>query len=432
MRWPGERSGDKKVTMTQTYPIRAIGPDELTTLADVDAHAFLEPWPDEAIERERITTEFDRTFAAFDGEQMVGSGANYSFQLTVPGGVAPAAGVTAIAVLPSHRRRGILTSMMGHLFADAAARSEPLAILFASEAGIYSRFGFGPGSMELHLTVRRGEGRLAPGGVAAGQQGAAVRLRAAEPEAARADLVRVFDAELGRRPGMLARDERWWTYLLTDPPAMRPARTSPVRCLLAEDDAGPRGYALYWTSSNWSEHLAEGVVEVHELYATDPAATAALWSDLLSRDLVGETRIRRRPVDEPLLAMLADPRRGRAALTDGLWVRVLDVPDALARRRYAAPADLVLEITDPLIAANDGRWRLRAGGPSDSGASCDRTGDAADVRLTVQALGTAYLGGGQLSQLAAAGHAAELTPGALARLGTALSWDRPPYSGMVF
>ncbi len=242
---------------------------------------------------------------------MVGSGANYSFQLTVPGGVAPAAGVTAIAVLPSHRRRGILTSMMGRLFADAAARSEPLAVLFASEAGIYSRFGFGLGSMELHLTVRRGEGRLAPGvlrGRPARRRGAAAGRRAGRPRGPIWPGSSTPNWPAGR--ALLARDERWWTYLLTDLPAMRPARTSPVRCLLAEDDDGPRGYALYRTSSNWSDHLAEGVVEVHELYAADPAATAALWSDLLSRDLVGETRIRRRPVDEPLLAMLADPRRG--------------------------------------------------------------------------------------------------------------------------
>jgi predicted acetyltransferase len=423
--------------MTQPYPIRAIGPDELAALADVDAHAFLEPWPAEAVEHERTTTEFDRTYAAFDGSQMVGTGASYSFQLTIPGGVAPAAGVTAIAVLPSHRRRGILTSMMDHLFADAAARSEPLAVLFASEAGIYSRFGFGLGSMELHLTINRGEGRLAAGPVAAdpvaaGPHGPAVRLRAAEPIAARTELARVFDAELARRPGSLARDERWWTYLLTDVPAMRPARASPVRCLLAEDDAGPRGYALYRTSSNWSDHLAEGLLEVLELYATDPAATAALWSDLLSRDLVGETRARRRPVDDPLLAMLADPRRARPALADGLWVRVLDLPEALAQRRYAAAADLVLEVADPVLPGNDGRWRLRTGGPPSGPASCERTGAAADVRLTIQALGAAYLGGGQLGQLAAAGHAAEVTPGALATLGTALSWDRPPYCGTMF
>ncbi len=146
--------------MTQTYPIRAISADEFGALADVDAHAFLDPWPAEAVDRERITAEFDRTFAALDGDQMVASGANLSFQLTVPGAVAPAAGITSIAVLPSHRRRGILTAMMNRLISDAADRSEPVAILFASEAGIYGRFGFGLATMSLDLTIRRGDGPL--------------------------------------------------------------------------------------------------------------------------------------------------------------------------------------------------------------------------------------------------------------------------------
>lgn len=422
--------------MTQNYLIRAISADEFDALAEVNAHAFLEPWPSEAINRERITTEFDRNFAAFDGHQMVASGANLSFQLTVPGAVAPAAGITSVSVLPSHRRRGILTAMMRRLISDATDRSEPVAILFASESGIYGRFGFGLATMDLELTIRRGEGRLSPGLIAADDQGSdgpgPVRLRAPEPAAARAELAKVFDAVLAHRPGMLARDERWWTYLQTDLPAMRPASSSPIRCLLAEDDNGPRGYALYRTRPNWNaDHLAEGRLDVLELYASDPAATAALWTDVLTRDLVGEVHARRRPLDEPLLAMLADPRRARPALGDGLWLRLVNLPDAMTRRRYAAAADLVLEVADPIMAANAGRWRLRTGGLA-GGATCERSSDAADVRLTVQALGAAYLGGAQLSQLAAAGHAAELTPGALARLGTALSWDRPPYSGMLF
>jgi predicted acetyltransferase len=428
--------------MTQTYPIRAISADEFGALAEVDAHAFLDPWPAEAIDRERITVEFDRTFAALDGDQLVASGANLSFQLTVPGAVVPAAGITSIAVLPSHRRRGILTAMMNRLISDAADRSEPVAILFASEAGIYGRFGFGLATMSLDLTIRRGEGRLSAGpitggAITAGEHGGdapePVRLRAPEPAAARAELAKVFDAVLAHQPGMLGRDERWWTYLQADPPAMRPARTSPIRCLLAEDDSGPRGYAVYRTRPSWdSNHLADGVLEIAELYATDPAAAAALWTDLLTRDLVGEVHARRRPLDEPLLAMLADPRRARPVLDEGLWLRIVDLPLALSRRRYATAADLVLEVIDPLVAANSGRWRLRAGGPAGGAATCERTSDAADVRLTVQALGAAYLGGAQLSQLAAAGQAAELTQGALATLGTALSWDRPPYSGMMF
>ena len=415
--------------MTQTHPIRAIGADEFGALSEVDAQAFLEPWPAEALNRERITAEFDRTFAAFDGDQMVGTGANYSFQLTVPGGTVPAAGITRIAVLPSHRRRGILTAMMGELFSDAISRSEPLAILFASEAGIYGRFGFGLATMDLGLALRRGEGRLAPGPIATGEP---VRLRAPEPAQAQAELAAVFATELAQRPGTVARDERWWTYLLTDVPALRPSGSSPLRCLLAEDDDRPRGYALYRTSSHWSDHLAEGRLEILELYAADPVAAHALWSDLLGRDLVGEVRAWRRPLDEPLLAMLADGRRARPALVDALWLRLVDLPEAMTRRQYAAPADLVLEVSDPVIAANDGRWRLRAGGPGAARAACERTSDAADVRLTVQTLGAAYLGGAQLSQFAAAGHVVELTPGALATLGTALAWDRPPYSGMLF
>jgi predicted acetyltransferase len=418
--------------MNQSYPIRAIGADEFAALAEVDAQAFLEPWTPEVLQHEQITAEFDRTFAAFDGDQMAGSGANYSFQLTVPGDTVPAAGVTRIAVLPSHRRRGILTAMMACLFADAAGQGEPVAILFASESAIYGRFGFGLASMAYDLTIRRGEGRLAIGSITAGQAGP-VRLRAAEPLAAKAELAAVFDAERAGRPGMLARDERWWTSRLTDGPALRPAGTSPLRCLLAEDDNGPRGYALYRTKPNWdSAHLAEGLLQIREMHALDPAATAALWSDLLSRDLVGEVYAWMRPLDEPLLALLADPRRARPTLGDGLWLRLIDLPDAMRRRRFAAAADLVLEVSDPVIAGNDGRWRLQTSGPAGGPASCERTEAAADIRLTVAALAAGYLGGAHLSQLAGAGHVAELTPGALAALGTALSWDRPPFSGMLF
>lgn len=418
--------------MTQSYPIRAISADELPALAEVNAQAFLETWHPEALNEERLTAEFDRTFAAFDGDQMVGTGANYSFQLTVPGGTAPAAGVTAIAVLPSHRRRGILTAMMTRLFADARDRSEPLAILFASESGIYGRYGFGQASMDLDLTIRRGEGRLTEGNAGPGPQGA-VRLRAADPLAARAELAAVFDAERALRPGMLARNERWWTALLTDVPALRPAGTSPLRCLLAEDADGPRGYALYRTKPSWdASHLAEGELQIRELHALDPAATAALWSDLLGRDLVGEVTARMRPLDEPLLAMLAESRRARPTVSDGLWLRLLDLPAAMRRRGYAAAANLVLEVIDPVIAGNEGRWRLQTGGPGDGLVSCDRTEAAADVRLTVQALAAGYLGGAQFSQLAGAGHAVELTTGSLAALGTALSSDRPPFSGMLF
>jgi predicted acetyltransferase len=418
--------------MTATYPIRAITADEFDALCEVPAQAFLETWPPEALERERLVTEYDRTIAAFDGELMAGSAGAYTFQLTVPGGSTAAAGITFVSVLPSHRRRGILTGLMDHLMADAASRGEPVAILFASEAAIYGRFGFGIASMDLRLTIKRGEGQLTAGSTGTGL--AAPRLREAALPAARDDLGRVFDTALPQQPGQFARDERWWSYILSDPATLRPSGMSALRCLLAEDDDGPRGYALYRTQPSWGpDHLAAGSLRVRELFATDPAATAALWTDLLSRDLVSEVNAPMRPVDDPLLAMLADPRRARPELSDGLWVRLIDLPAALCQRRYTADADIVIEVADPVMPANAGRWRLSASGQAATGkVTCERTGDPADLRLPVQALGAAYLGGGQLGQLAAAGHIAELTPGALPVLVAAMSWHRAPYSCMIF
>jgi predicted acetyltransferase len=418
--------------MSASYPIRTITADEFEALCEVPAQAFLESWPPEALEHEREVIEYGRTIAAFDGKEMAGSASAYSFQLTVPGGSVPAAGITFVAVLPTHRRRGILTGLMEYLISQARDRDEPVAILFASESTIYGRFGFGLASVHQRLTINRGEGHLTVGTVAT--EPGKPRLKNTPPLEAQAELAEVFDVALPQRPGLLARDERWWSHILSDPQALRPPGMSPLRCLIAEDDRGPRGYALYRTQLNWGEdNLAAGTLRIRELTASDPEATAALWADLLTRDLVGQVVAQMRPIDDPILAMLADPRRARPNPSDGLWVRLIDLPAALRQRRYAADADLVLEVSDPLLEANDGRWRLRAAGPAASGpTTCERTSDPADLRLGVQALGAGYLGGGSFSQLAAAGQVAELTAGSLARLATAMSWDRAPYSGMMF
>ncbi len=418
--------------MAETYPIRTITADEFGDLTMVPALAFGHTWPAEGLEHERKLIEFDRTIAALDGIQMVGSASAHSVRLTVPGGSAAAAAITFVSVLPTYRRRGILTSLMAWLLADAVRRGEAVAILFATEASIYGRFGFGMASMHQRLTFSRGEGKLAAGPEAQGW--GTPRLREAEPLAAGADMASVFDTVLPRQPGTLARDAKWWDHILGDPPAMRPAGDSPLRCVIAEDDAGPRGYALYRTRLTWGEdQLAAGSLRIRELTAIDPAATAALWGDVLSRDLTAEVIAQMRPMDDPVLAMLADPRRARPAPADGLWLRLVDLRAALCQRLYSAATDLVLEVSDQVLGTNAGRWRLRTGGlDSSEPAACDRTGDPADLRLTAAALGAGFLGAPRVGQLAAAGHIAELTPGSLARFGAAMSWDRAPFSPMIF
>ena len=333
----------------------------------MDEHAFnTSPWSDSDRQVGVDRFEFDRTLAAFDDRTPVGVTMCYSFQLSVPGQeMLPAAGVTFVAVLPTHRRRGVLSSLMRRQLADVRDRGEPLAILWASEAVIYGRYGYGRASWQLGFTLQRGEGglsraaaSLAAAGLAAGRD---LRLRIAEPEAVLPELAKVYDAVLASRPGMFGLNQAWWRAMIYDPADQRQG-ASPLRCLLAEDASGPRGYALYSALDTWTDSLPTNVLTVRELMAADPAASAALGTDLFSRDLTTEFRLWRRPVDDPLLYLLADPRRTRPQLIDALWVRIVDLPRALAGRRYSSPVDVVIEVRDEILPANAGRWRLTTTG----------------------------------------------------------------------
>jgi predicted acetyltransferase len=422
---PGKNQG-----MAAAYPIRPISEEEFGAFYAVIEHAFNSHHPtSEELRHDLPVFEFDRSLAAFDGADIVGTSAALSLRMTVPGGTADVAGVTAVATSPSHRRRGILTSLMRGQLAGIRDRGEAIAALFASEAGIYGRFGFGAATSELSLTIRRGEGALLARPPAPGP----LRLRTAEPRDATAELAKVFDTVLRERPGVYARDDRWWENALWDPEHRRSGST-PLRCLIAEDGAGPRGYALYSVRPTWNDDgIPDGVLRVRELMADDPAVYVAIWNDLLSRDLVSEVHAQARPVDEPLLHLLADRRRARPRLFDGLWVRLISVPEALAARRYSCPVDMVIEVADDLIAENAGRWRLRAPGRAEhERAICERTSAAADVTLPVQSLGAAYMGGTTLGALARAGLAEQARPGAIAALSTALSWEPAPWSPASF
>jgi len=259
-------------------------------------------------------------------------------------------------------------------------------------------------------------------------------LRLVSPAEYLPDLGKVYDrARLGR-PGFFARDEAWWDLAVFDHESDR-GGFGPLRCVLAADAAGPRGYALYRAQGGWdaTEYLPASKIVIRELIAADPGASAALWRDLLSRDLVTEVLAVNRPVDDPLLFQLADPRRARPHTGDGLWIRLISLSRALASRAYSCAVDVVIEVSDDLLPSNAGRWRLRVADPvSPAGVSCTRTTEPADVSLDVRELGAAYLGGTRLGALASAGLVRELRPGTLAPLSAAMSWDPSPWCPAIF
>lgn len=427
--------------MADRYPIRPVGPEEFDSFYRVDEHAFHNrPLSPQRREEHLRQFEAERSLAAFDGDSPAGIAGIYSLQMCIPGAIVPTAGVTWVAVLPTYRRRGVMSSLMRRQLRDIRDRGETFAALWASEGGIYGRFGYGIASWHVAVRMKRGEGVLGRAGLAlAAEPG--LRLRIAEPGPARAELGKIYDTVLSTRPGMYARDDLWWSRTLNISGDGEPEAT--LRCLIAEDDSGPRGYALYTGQGGWDEvtSLANGSLDIRELVAADPAAAAALWADLLSRDLTTEFTARHRPVDDPLVHLLADPRLTRRTVGDGLWVRLTDLPRALGQRRYACPVDVTIEVTDALFPEHQGTWRLCTGtqdarggmdGPGGLAATCERHSGPADLALDVSVLGAAYLGGTRVGTLAGAGQVTEHRPGAVLALSAAMSWDPAPWCPVIF
>ncbi|MER5203889.1 GNAT family N-acetyltransferase [Streptomyces sp. NPDC002825] len=403
-----------------TTELRVLDPSEWDRWYGVLELAFggVAESPEER-ELYRGLTEFDRSIGAWDSDLCVGTAGAFTFRLTVPGGASvPAAGVTMVSVAGTHRRRGILTSMMRRQLDDVRSWGEPLAVLTASEAEIYGRFGYGAATYTAHATIDRTRVRLT---VPEGVDG--VRLRVTTPEEALEATEAVYAELVPGRPGMLARRPGWERQALLDPPGDR-GGASPRLCVLAERGGEVVGYAHYAIKPDWSFAGADGSVSVHQLAGLDPVAEAALWRYLCSVDLTTKVKVHSRPVDDAWQHLVTEVRRCEPTLREGLFVRLVEVGAALEARTYQAPVDVVFEVADAFCPWNEGRWRLTGDG---KGATCVRTGDAPDLALSVRELGAAYLGGTSLVSLAAAGRVRELRGGALVEASVAFGSPVAPW-----
>lgn len=408
--------------------IRPVEPDEFEAFSTTIAAAFLGDYEAEEFARERTVFEFDRSLGAFEDGVPVATFGAYTMSLSVPGGEVPTAGTTWVSVASTHRRRGLLRRMMQQHLEDVARRGEALAVLWASEAQLYRRYGYGLGSEEVTIEVRtRPAPELAPH---AGVAGGTIRhVPAAE---AAATLAPVYAAVRARRPGMVARSEAWWHFqVLADAKDRGGFSTKRVAALMPDGGTEAAAYAVYQAKEEWRPGGEPGgALQVTELAGVDGPSEAALWRFLLATDLVVTVQARHRPVDDPLPLLLADLRQVRRRKGDALWVRVVDPPAALTGRTWAAPLDLVLEVEDQLLPANAGRWRLRA---DDAGAAtCDRSDREPDLACPIEALGALYLGGTPATQLAAAGLLRERTPGAVIGLDRAARSPLAPWAPEVF
>jgi predicted acetyltransferase len=403
--------------------IRPTTADEYERFVRAVGRAFSEDSTQEELDTWRQVHEDERTLAAFDGAEIVGTAGAFTMNVSIPGGELPMAGVTTVGVAATHRRRGILTAMMRRQLDDVHDVGEPLAGLWASEGPIYQRFGYGMASFACSIKIDRNRTQFfwpidQPG-----------RVRLIDKDQALKVFPAVYDVVRRGQPGMLGRSQTWWEQLFADLKQWRDG-ASALLFVVHETADGPDGYVTYRVKHHSSsESHGVSVLRVRELIAANPQAYAALWRYCFDVDLIGRIDAWPRPVDEPLLYVLADPRRLNFELGDGLWLRLVDVPGSLAQRKYAEAGTLVLEVRDSFCPWNEGRYLLE-GGPD--GAECRSTDREPDLLANAADLGATFLGGGSFPVLQRAGRVVEATPGAALRADRMFAWDPKPWCPQVF
>jgi predicted acetyltransferase len=399
--------------------VRPAAPEEFEDIITLDGRAFGVTYTDEDIEDIRNLFELNRQLVAADGPDIVGSAGAWTFDLTVPGGAfVPTAGVTWVSVLGTHRRRGILRSLMARQLDDIVARGDPLAALTASESLIYERFGYGLATYRTKILVDPRRVRFR---TAFGDDGL---VRYVDATTARKTLPGIYERRRAQQPGTVTRNDKWWDFTFLDRPERRGGGSALMHAL------HPDGYVSYRVEGRHDAGSFANRVQVRELVSLTPDAHASLWRFLLGLDLVVEVEWTRGARHEALPWLVDDPRRVRtAAIDDDMWLRLVDVESALAARRYLSADRLVVEVVDAFRPATSGRYEIDG---SPDGATCRRTTADPDLALGVADLGSLYLGGVAATTLGRAGRINERTPGALRRADLFFASDPPPHNQTAF
>jgi predicted acetyltransferase len=407
--------------MSDGYTVRPVTDDEFGTFARTTEAPFFSDVSDERLERWRRITELERTLAVFDGDAIVGGSLLLRMQVSIPGGQLPMGGLTAVGILPTHRRRGLLTKLMTRHLTDLRAWEEPLSGLYAAEAPIYGRYGYGSAAPTINGTIATAASTFRPS--VALETGA---ISLVDLEEALASFPAIYESVRAQRSGMPERNEAYWrNWLGEDSPQWRGGLSHRYLARL-----GDRGYVVYRAKTDEDSHgLPNGTLAVMEHMAVDTPAAATLWRYVFDHDLITTVRVGDRPTDDILPLLLQNPRALVGHPTDGLWLRPVDVARVLAARTYPVEGSITLGVVDPMIPDNTGSWALEGGA---DGGQCRRTNADPDLRLDVADLGAAYLGAMRFQRLVRAGRAEELTPGA-ARRADLLFWTDPaPWSPLEF
>lgn len=381
---------------------------------------------------DRFTGVWDE--ASRSAERPVATVRSWPMGLTLPGGEdLPAWAISGVTVAPTHRRRGVARALMSAELRTAVEAGIAVAMLTVSEATIYGRYGFGPAAYQAHYSIQTARARWsgpAPTG----------RVHLVDAASLQAEAPAVFERARRRFPGEVDRRPMLWKRMFGLYPPAPGQEKGATRAVRYDDESGElQGFAVY---SFVNENDAyPGRLELADLVAATDDASAALWRYLLEMDLIDEIRTSLRSVSEPVARQVVDYRAIRKTEErDHLWVRILDVPAALSRRRYYSPDTFVLTVSDDLgFAAGEYLLTVGADGaatthplPGSERPEGERLADAARLSLSVAELSALYLGGTSALTLASAGLITEQTTGAAARLDATFHSPQVPWLSIWF
>ncbi|MEU1293294.1 GNAT family N-acetyltransferase [Streptomyces sp. NPDC005840] len=383
--------------------------------------------PAEELEARRGQFEPGRFLGAFDGGRCVATFRSFDQEVTAVGGRPVAAdAVTGVTVTATHRRRGLLTRMMGQDLAAAKERGDALATLIAAEYPIYGRFGFGPATSATGWSVDVPRAGFDPRAPLADGGG---RIDLLEPEDVRKVGPELHDRVRRSVPGTVSRKDFWW-QTATGAARLSARWTTPFFAAYRSPSGTLDGLVAYEVDETWGDgKQPQETATVRWLLAATPQAERALWHYLCSIDWVTRIKSDMRAPDDLLPSLLPDPRAALVTTqADWLWVRILDVVQAMEARTYEREGGLVIDVADP-AGLTGGRYQLTA---SPAGATCVPTTRSAELSLGIVELAMLWLGDESAVRLAALGRVREERAGAARSADALLRPSRRPWCPDMF
>lgn len=372
----------------------------------------------------------DRAWGAQADGRWVATLASQPRVLTVPGPNGTTRdldvdALTNVTVNATHRRRGLLTAMLGRSLEAARDRGDALSMLVAAEWPIYGRFGYACAAQGANYTyfMRPPNAKI--------ERAAAGSVRQVSVEEFGAIAPAVYERARRLRAGQVDRHEPWWNRSLgLDGYAANHTGAAPSRYVHMGSD-GPDGLLSWAPRRDFELDGSLGAIKVEDLVAATDEAYRNLWAYLGGIDVISEIVLPERPIDEPARWLMPDGRALRQDYAgDLLWLRLLDVPAALTARSYAVPGHLVLQISDEDFGRyGAGRFALDV---DTDGAHCQPTTAAADLQISQRTLASVYLGGRTFAQARLGEGVDELTTGALARADAMFATGLAPWNATGF